>query len=251
MLRHLLALLFAAAAMPGPARAEPPVVLAAASLQEAVTEAADAWAAKGHERPRVAFAGTPALARQIVAGAPADLFVSADAEWADTLERQGLLRPGSRANLLSNRLVLVVPLAERRAIGRLSQLPRWLGEGRLALADPDSVPAGRYAKAALERAGVWTALGSRIVRSENVRGALLLVARGTAAAGFVYATDAAVEPGVRIAGRVPLRLHPSIDYVVAIPVASTNAQSAPFRAFLLSAEGRRIFARHGFLPPRR
>ncbi|MDB5682338.1 MAG: molybdenum transporter substrate-binding protein [Sphingomonas bacterium] len=242
--------LLAAFAATSAARAEPATVLAAASLQESMTAAADAWAAKGHERPRLAFAGTPALARQIIAGAPADLFVSADERWADTLDRRGLLRRGSRANFLGNRLVLVVPAADLRPLRSLRELPARIGDGRLALADPQSVPAGRYARATLEQAGLWARLAPSVVQADNVRAALLLVARGTAAAGFVYATDAFVEPGVRIAGRVPAALHPPIRYVLAIPVASRNPAGAAFRAFLLSGEGQRIFRRAGFLAPR-
>jgi len=250
MVRRLLMLIVLLCAAPA-AFAEPPIVLAASSLQGALDEAADVWAAHGHQRPRIAYAGTPALARQIAAGAPADIFLSADSDWADTLDRQGLLRAGTRANILANRLVLVVPAGELRAIGRLRDLPRWLGARRLALAEPESVPAGRYARAALEAAGVWAVLEPQVVRTENVRGALLLVARGTASAGFVYATDARIEPGVRTAGRVPARLHPPIDYVVAIPRTSANAEAALLRAFLLSREALAIFVRHGFLPPHR
>lgn len=244
----LLALLavFAAAT----ARAEPPIVLAAASLQETMTAAADAWAAKGHDKPKLAFAGTPALARQIIAGAPADLFVSADEDWANELDKQKLLRPGTRADFLGNRLVVVVPVADKRPLRSLYELPARLGGGKVALADPDSVPAGRYAKAALVKAGLWTKIEPSVARAENVRAAMMLVARGTAAAGFVYATDAKVEPNVRVAGTVAAKLHPPIRYVLAIPVASKNADAAGFRAFLLSAEGRRIFTRAGFLPPR-
>ncbi|MFS0736380.1 molybdate ABC transporter substrate-binding protein [Sphingomonas sp. 1P06PA] len=241
-----LAMLFAVA----PAVAAPPIVLAAASLQESLDAAADAWAAAGHERPRIAFAGTPALARQIEAGSPADLFLSADEAWADTLLAKGLLRRGSRAVLLANRLVLVVPATDPRPIGRLRDLPARLGGGRLALADPASVPAGRYAKAALEKAGVWTAIAPRVAGAENVRAALLQVARGTAAAGIVYATDARVEPGVRVAGVVPGALHPPIRYVMAVPVAARNRQGAAFGAWLRSAAGQRHFIRAGFLPPR-
>lgn len=234
----------------GPVWAAPPIILAAASLQEALEAAADAWAAQGHERPRIAFAGTPALARQIEAGSPADLFLSADEAWGDTLQAKGLLRPDSRVVLLSNRLVLVVPASDRRPIRRLRELPDRIGRQRLALADPAAVPAGRYAKAALERSGVWPRIEPRVASAENVRAALLQVARGTAAAGIVYATDARVEPGVRVAGVVPRALHPPIRYVMAVPSAARNPDGAVFGAWLRSAAGRRFFLRAGFLPPR-
>lgn len=220
-----------------------PVVLAAASLQEALSAAADAWAVGGHPAPVLSFAGSSALARQIEQGAPADLFISADEAWMDTLERQGLLRPGTRADLLSNRLVLVAPK------GSAARGLADLGDGRLALADPDAVPAGKYAKAALEHLGQWQGVADRIASAENVRAALALVERGEAPLGIVYATDAMASGKVRVVLTFPADSHPPIVYPVAILAASSNPDAAALRAFLASPEAQAIFARHGFRTP--
>lgn len=240
----LFALLLGAAAAPSA-----PLVLAAASLQESMTAAADAWAAKGHARPVISFAASSALARQAAAGAPADLFVSADEEWMDDLQRRGLLVAGTRADLLGNRLVLVAPASDARivALGTRSPLPALLGEGRLAMADPDSVPAGRYGKAALEKLGLWAQVAPKVVRAENVRAALALVERGAARYGIVYATDARASKQVRVAGIFPAASHPPILYPIARLKASTSPDAEGFRRFLLSREGKAIFARFGFL----
>lgn len=219
-----------------------PVVLAAASLQEALTEVAGAWAGQGHPAPVLSFAGTSALARQVEQGAPADLFVSADEEWMDTLERQGLLRPGTRVDLLSNRLVLIVPAGS--AAAGLEDL----GDGRLALADPDSVPAGRYARAALEYLGEWSRVSARIAPAENVRAAMALVERGEAPLGIVYATDARASGKVRVVETLPAESHPPIRYPAAILASSAHPEAAALRTFLASPEARRIFTRHGFGP---
>ncbi|MEN3746282.1 molybdate ABC transporter substrate-binding protein [Sphingomonas sp. HF-S3] len=225
-----------------------PIVLAAASLQESMSEAADAWARKGHARPVISFAASSALARQAAAGAPADLFVSADEAWMDDLQRRGLLAAGSRVDFLGNRLVLVAAAGDRRTVPlqRGSPLPAMLGTGRLAMADPASVPAGRYGKAAFERLGLWPRVAPRVVRAENVRAALALVERGAARYGVVYATDARASRRVRVAGVFPANSHPPIRYPIARLKRSTNAGAEGFRRFLISREGRAIFARHGF-----
>ena len=228
--------------------ARAPTVLAAASLQESLTAAADAWARKGHPRPVVSFAASSALARQVAAGAPADLFVSADEEWMDYLAARGLLRGGSRADLLTNSLVLVTPSAStvRLTIGPGFPLAAALGPSRLAVADPDSVPAGKYARAALTKLGVWPSVSGKLARSENVRAALLLVAHGEARLGIVYATDARATPGVRIVGTFPATSHAPIAYPLAVLAASANPEAEGFRRFLLSGEGKAVFRRFGF-----
>lgn len=246
----LIAALFALAAVP--ARAAPeraPLVLAAASLQEAMTDAAAAWERSGHARPVISFAGSPALARQIEAGARADLFVSADQEWMDYVAAKGLLRARTRSALVSNRLVLIAPIGSRArlSIGRGFPLARALGNGRLALADPDAVPAGKYAKAALVRLGVWPDLERKLARAENVRAALALVERGEAPFGIVYATDARASRRVRVVGIFPAGSHPPIVYPLAALKTSTNPAALGFRRFLLSPEGKAIFARRGFV----
>lgn len=225
-----------------------PVVLAAASLQESLSEAANIWAAKGHPRPVLSFAASSALARQVIAGAPADLFLSADEPWMDTVAKAGLLRAGTRTTLLGNRLVLIAPLRSRIRLTPAPGFPlaKALGGGRLAMADPDAVPAGRYAKAALTHLGVWSGVAARVAPAENVRAALALVERGAAPLGIVYATDARASKAVRIVGIFPSASHPPIRYPVAVLNASRHKDAAAFRAFLLSKQGRAIFARHGF-----
>lgn len=244
----ILAMLAALGASPSPP-ARPPLVLAAASLQESMSAAADAWARLGNPRPVISFAASSALARQAEAGAPADLFASADEEWMDELDRRGLIAPGTRADLVGNRLVLIAPRSDARNVplGPRTPLPAMLGSGRLAMADPDSVPAGRYGKSALERLGVWSQLAPRVVRAENVRAALALVERGAAQYGIVYATDARASARVRVAGVFPAASHPPIRYPIARLRRSTNADAERFRRFLLSAQGKAIFARFGFL----
>ncbi|MDZ7895164.1 MAG: molybdate ABC transporter substrate-binding protein [Sphingobium sp.] len=250
LLRRCFALLLLLLASLSPAQAQPrgPVVLAAASLQEGLSEAADRWAALGHARPVLSFAGSSALARQIAAGAPADLFISADEEWMDYVAARKLLRPGSRAAFLSNRLVLIAPVDSRLrlAIGRGFPIARALGTGRLAMADPAAVPAGKYGRAALTKLGVWPGVAGRIASAENVRAALALVERGEAPLGIVYATDAKASAHVRIVGVFPTTSHPPILYPMALLRAARNRDADAFRRFLLSPQGKAIFVRHGF-----
>lgn len=235
-------------AAPAAARAAPPLVLAAASLQESLNAAADAWTKRGHPRPVLSFAASSALARQIIAGAPADLFISADQAWMDAVQKAGLVQPGTRADLLGNRLVLIAPAASRIDLKIAPGFPlgRALGKDRLAMADPDAVPAGKYGKAALRSLGVWTSVENRIAQAENVRAALGLVQRGQAPLGIVYETDAQAAPGVRIIGRLPAGSHPPITYPVALLKGAPSSDAEAFRRFLLSAEGSTIFTRFGF-----
>jgi molybdate transport system substrate-binding protein len=251
LLRNLALLLFAIVLWPGAAHAQQrgPVVLAAASLQEALSEAVNVWTAKRHPRLVISFAGSPALARQIEAGAPADLFISADEEWMDHVAGKRLIRAGSRVAFLSNRLVLVAPADSRvrLRVARGFPLAAALGKGRLAMADPGSVPAGRYGKAALTSLGVWASVAPRIARAENVRAALALVERGEAPLGIVYATDARASSKVRVVGTFPASSHPPITYPIARLRSSTNPQAEALRRFLISREGKAIFARYGFV----
>lgn len=244
-----LGLLTALIAGPAAAQGKAPLVLAAASLQESMTEAADAWARRAHARPTVSFAASSALARQVLAGAPADLFASADEDWMDALGAKGLLAPGTRADWLRNRLVIVAPAASRARVAMTAiSLRDVLGAGPLAMADPDAVPAGKYGRAALTALGAWPVLQPHVVRGESVRAALALVERGAAPFGIVYATDARASAKVRIVGVFPARSHPPIVYPLARLRASTAPGAEGFRRFLLSAAGRAIFARHGFTP---
>lgn len=247
--RLLLLLAFLCAGLPAlAAPGKPPLVLAAASLQEALTDAAKAWAEAGHAKPTLSFAASSALARQIRAGAPADLFISADEPWMDDIASKGLIRPETRVSFLTNRLVLAAPASAQTNLGIKPGFPlaRALGGGRLAMADPDAVPAGKYGKAALMALGVWPDVEHRLARAENVRAALALVERGQAPLGIVYATDAMAATSVRIIGTFPESAHPPITYPMAILKTSTSAGAEAFRCFLLSPEAQAIFQRHGF-----
>jgi molybdate transport system substrate-binding protein len=245
MIRAILAsfaLLLIAAA---PAR--PPLVLAAASLQESMTAAADAWATRGHPKPVIAFAASSALARQIEAGAPADLFASADEEWMNELAAKQRIVPATRTDFLGNRLVVVAAAnSKTRMPSRGAALAKLLAAGPLAMADPDSVPAGKYGKAALVRLGAWDAVSPHVVRAENVRAALALVERGAAPFGIVYETDARASRMVRIAGVFPESSHAPIVYSLARIAGATNPEGEVFRRFLVSREGKAIFVRYGF-----
>ncbi|MCP1468502.1 molybdate transport system substrate-binding protein [Sphingobium sp. OAS761] len=228
-----------------------PLLLAAASMQEAMVAAADAWAARGHARPVLSFAGSSTLARQIRAGAPADLFLSADEDWMDDVERAGFIAPGSRAEMAGNRLVLVAPAGRRVGlrVGRHMPLARALGDGRLAMANPDSVPAGKYGKAALTALGVWPSVENKVARADNVRAALALVERGATPLGIVYATDARASRQVRVVGTFPAASHPPIRYPLARLKASRHSDAEGFRRFLLSSAGRALLTRYGFGTP--
>ena len=244
----LILLLVAVPFQPAIARERGPLVLAATSLQESLTSAADAWAARGHDRPVLSFAASSALARQIEAGAPADMFLSADEPWMDALAAKGLVMRGTRVSFLTNRLVLVASADQRSRISirRGFPLARALGAGRLAMADPDSVPAGKYGKAALTTLGVWPALSNRIAAAENVRAALAMVERRQVPFGIVYETDARATKAVRIAGIFPAASHSPITYPLALLTRSTHRDAAGFRRFLLSPQGKAIFRRYGF-----
>lgn len=231
-----------------PTSAKPPLVLAAASLQESLSSATEAWAAHRHARPVTSFAASSALARQIEAGAPADMFISADEEWMDYVQKKGLLRGNSRVSFLGNRLVLIAPAGAGHALPIKPGFPlvNLLGTSRLAVADPDSVPAGKYAKAALTRLGVWSAVAPKLARAENVRAALAFVERGEVPYGIVYETDAKASSKVRIVGRFPANSHPPISYPVAVLKSATSADAEGFLRFLISPAGKAIFRRYGF-----
>lgn len=233
-----------------PAFAEtPPRVLAAASLTDALNEAGEAYAGKGHARPVFSFAASSTLARQIEQGAQADIFISADEEWMDYLQQRALIAPATRTRLLTNRLVLIAPADRPMRLTIRSGFPLLgaLKGGRLAMADPDSVPAGRYGRAALMRLGLWAQVEGSVARAENVRAALRFVETGEAAAGIVYATDAkAAGARVQTVGVFPASSHPPISYPLALTATSRSAEARAFARFLQSAEGGAIFRRHGF-----
>jgi len=253
MLSRLAIPLLAALALLGSCSRGPegPVVLAAASLQDALTEVADAWVEEGHPRPVLSFAGSSSLARQVEAGAPADIFVSADEAWMDDLVKAGAVK-GERRDLLSNRLVLVEPLESSMEIDldRPENLLLALPHGsRIAMAEPETVPAGRYGKAALESLGLWEALKDRIAPAENVRAALVLVEAGEAPLGVVYETDALVSDRVKVAAVIPPETHPPIRYPVALVHKTPGSDAKAFYDYLAGDEASAIFARYGFRKP--
>jgi len=225
-------------------------VLAASSLQEALQAEADAWAKQDHPQPVISFAASSALARQIESGAPADLFLSADEEWMDAADKAGALRKGTRRDLLGNSIVLVAPKASAATVdlSRAASLDAAIGKGRLAMANPDAVPAGKYGKAALTQLKLWDQVAGKVAATDNVRAALALVESGEAPLGIVYATDAAASAKVRVVATFPAGSHPPIRYSVAILAASTSGQADSFEHFLKSTMGRAIFARYGFIP---
>ncbi|WP_333793466.1 molybdate ABC transporter substrate-binding protein [Hyphomicrobium sp.] len=229
--------------------AKPVVVFAAASLKNALDRIAESWHADTEKRATLSFAASSALARQIESGAPADLFISADLKWMDWIAERNLIDPATRKNLLGNTLVLIAPKSSTAslAIEPGFALAHALGDnGRLAMGEPNSVPAGIYAKAALTHLGVWDAIAPKIAGAENVRVALSYVARGEAPFGIVYATDARSEPAVRIVGTFPADSHGPVIYPVAITTSSHNAEAHTFLEFLSSHAASEIFEDEGF-----
>lgn len=223
-------------------------VFAAASLKEALDDQVPRFETATGSKVIVSYAGSNALAKQIEAGAPADVFLSADVDWIDYLDERRLLRLHTRIDLLRNRMVLIAP-ADSTAALRIApgfELATALGTGRLAMANPDSVPAGRYGRDALRALNVWPGIESHIARAENVRAALLLVARGEAPFGIVYATDALAEPKVRVVDTFPESTHPPIVYPVAIISASRSPYAQRFIDALVSPAGRTVWQQHGF-----
>jgi molybdate transport system substrate-binding protein len=224
------------------------IVFAAASLTDSLQKVSDAYTKSSGVPVKLSFAASSALAKQIESGARADVFFSADQEWMDYLDERQLIKRESRADLLGNRLVLIAPRDSKVALKLRSGAPILdaLGaRGRLATGDPDSVPAGKYAKSALITLKLWDALRSRLARAENVRVALTYVARGEAPLGIVYATDVAVEPRVRIVDQFPENTHPPITYPVA-QTRTASASAASFLEFLRSPGARSIFVGAGF-----
>lgn len=223
-------------------------VFAAASLKEAMDEQAHRFEAATGNKVIVAYGGSNALARQIESGAPADMFISADLDWMDYLDQRALLTPGTRANLLRNALVLVAPASSRSQL-RIAPnfaLAAALGTEKLAMANPDSVPAGRYGRSALETLGVWKDVERQVARTETVRAALALVSRGEAPFGIVYRTDALADQGVRVVDAFPASTHPPIVYPVALVADGKSTAARPLLAFLRSAAAQPTWEKHGF-----
>jgi molybdate transport system substrate-binding protein len=249
----LCAPLLAPAAAPLAQDAPPLTVFAAASLQDALRAVEPAWRAASPGNPplRFSFAASSALARQIEQGAPADLFASADEPWMDHLQQRNLIAPETRVSPLANALVLVAPAngpARPVALGRGTDLAALLGpDGRLATGDPAHVPVGRYAQAALEWMGQWPALSPRLARADNVRSALLLVERGEAPLGIVYATDARASRGVRVVGTFPAGSHPPVTYPFAVTRrGEADPRARALLAFLTGPATEEAWGRFGF-----
>lgn len=238
-----------------PERREAPreaiVVFAAASLKTALDDVTAAWAAETGHTVRVSYAGSSKLARQIEAGAPADVFISANVTWMDVLQDAKLIDATSRVTLLRNRLVLIAHGSEAATvdIGSGFDLSGLVGDGKLAMAMVDAVPAGIYGKAALTSLNVWDAVSPKVAQADNVRAALALVARGEAPFGVVYATDAAASDNVTVVGTFPESSHPPIVYPAAVMAEAKSKRAAQaFLTFLSSVAARSIFVDHGFAP---
>lgn len=241
---------FAVLVAPVQAQEDSVTVFAAASLQTAIDGIAVAWEAETGGALVVSYAATSALARQIEQGAPADVFLSADITWMDYLAERGLIRPETRIDLLANRLVLVAPASalEPVAIVPGLDLGEMLGDGRLALADTDAVPAGRYARAALQFLGLWDDVAGRLAPADNVRAALAFVSRRETPLGIVYLTDAAADPDVDAIGLFPETSHPPIVYPAAVVAGCDKESAAAFVEWLTSPAARCLFAAEGFVP---
>jgi molybdate transport system substrate-binding protein len=244
------ALLIAAlmfASQSGAATAQGLTVFAASSLTDSLRAVANAYQAKTGVTVTLSFGSSSTLARQIEQGAPADIFFSADTGWMDYLQKNSHIADGTRKDLLGNRLALIA--APDAATGiRIAPhfgLTRALGVRKLALADPASVPAGKYGKAALTALGVWDSVAAKVVPAENVRVALEYVARGEAAYGVVYATDVKIAPGVKLVGLFPANTHPAIVYPVAL-TKTASPEAKDFLAFLSSPQARLLFEAAGF-----
>ena len=233
---------------PASAQGQKLIIFAAASLKDALDEVNVAYQHENSQETATSYAASSTLAKQIEAAAPADVFISADLDWMDYLAKRNLIKPETRANLLGNRLVLIAPVNSplNLAIGPNFSLAQALGNGRLAIADPNAVPAGRYGKAALQSLGVWSTIADRLAPAENVRAALALVARGETPLGIVYQTDAASDKDVKIVGIFPQDTHPPIIYPSAVVVSSTNPAALGYLAYLKSRAARPTFEKHGF-----
>ena len=230
------------------AQAADATVFAAASLKNALDDAAKLYQAKTGDKVVVSYAASSALAKQIEQGAPVDIFFAADLDWMDYLEQKSLIDTKSRHTLLGNTLVLIAPKDSTVSLTIEKNFPllQALGaDGKLAMASVDSVPAGKYGKAALTSLGVWDAVSSRAAQAENVRAALEFVAKGEAPLGIVYGTDAKAEPAVRVVGTFPEDSHPKILYSVAL-TASAKPEARKFLDFLLSSEAAPSFEAQGF-----
>lgn len=241
-------LVLALSAKGAAAQTKPVLVFAAASLKNALDEIGAAWTRESGRKVTISYAGSNALAKQLEAGAPADVFVSADLDWMDYAASKNLIRPDTRVNLLGNALVLVAPKDSTVQVDLRPgvDLAAALNSGRLAMGNVDAVPAGRYGKAALEKLGAWEGVKDKVAQAENVRTALLFVSRGEAPLGIVYKTDAASDPTVKVVAEFPADASPPIVYPVARLKTSDNPDAQAFLDFLRSKPARALFEKQGF-----
>ena len=252
-MRAVLALLLMV--LPAAARAaaaKPLVVFAAASLTNALQDVGALWMAAGHAKVVFSFASSSTLAQQIEHGAPAGVFVSADEKWMDDLAKHGSVAAGTRVDLVGNSLVLVEPKASLKPVNLASGVdlgPVLGAAGRLAVGDPAHVPAGIYARQALEKLGLWAGVQARLAPADSVRSALRLVELGEAPAGIVYATDVRVTPTLGVAGTFPADSHDPIRYPGAVVAAGDTKEARGFLAFLRSQPAHDVFEHYGFTAP--
>jgi molybdate transport system substrate-binding protein len=243
------AILAGAALTPRPALAKDVIVFAAASLKNALDDAIAAYEKSGGGKVVASYAASSALAKQLENGANADIFISADLDWMNDVTKHNLIEAGTRKNLLGNAIVLIGQTAANPAKVDIKpgfDLKGLLKDGRLAMADPNAVPAGKYGKEALQKLGVWDGVKDKVASAENVRGALLFVDRGETPYGIVYATDAAADTKVTIVGTFPEDSHKPIIYPIALTTASKDPEGRKFLAFLISAAARPAFEKQGF-----
>jgi molybdate transport system substrate-binding protein len=250
LLRAAVAALVAATlSLPAQAQFRDVLVFGAASLKNALDEANGLFLFENGSGVKVSYGASSALAKQIENGAPADVFISADVDWMDYVEKLKLIKPDTRADLLGNKLVLIARSDSNLAltIGQNFPLAQALGNGRLAMADPAAVPAGKYGKAALEKLGVWASVANKVAPAQDVRAALLLVSRGEAPLGIVYQTDAAADKNVKIIAAFPESTHPPIIYPIAILASSTNGVTPIYVQYLRSPKAAPFFEKQGFV----
>ncbi|MGN6569892.1 MAG: molybdate ABC transporter substrate-binding protein [Pseudolabrys sp.] len=251
MLRRLIAIaaLLVAFAPHGAVAQQSITVFAAASLKNALDDVDAAFAKANGAKVTASYEASSALAKQIEAGAPADVFISADLRWMDYVAERKLIKTDTRFNLLGNKLVLIAPKDSKLdhvAIGQGFDLAKLAGDGRIAVADVKAVPAGLYAKAALEKLGAWAAAEPKLAQAENVRATLAFVARGETPLGIVYETDAKIEPKVKIVGVFPDGSYPAVTYPVAATANTSKAPVTQYLGFLRTKQARDIFEKYGF-----
>jgi molybdate transport system substrate-binding protein len=246
----LFALLAALAGAPQPLIAQEQIkVFAAASLKNALDDINAAFTKSTGIKVVVSYEASSALAKQIEQGAPADVFISADMRWMDYAAERKLINPNTRLNLLGNRLVLIAPAESKLdqvTIGQNFDIAKLAGDGRIAVADVKAVPAGLYAKAALEKLGAWVAAEPKLAQAENVRATLAFVARGETPVGIVYETDAKVEPKVKILGAFPDGSYPTVTYPAAATAETKKIGVGQYFSFLRTAAAKAIFEKYGF-----